>query len=204
MAKWDQALQDELGPPWDAVCGTKGLSTDLNAVVAAGHKRIMIAPGAVLTAALVLSTANGWLMSFGGSRMVNLGAFSIVVAASDWHLEGFEVNGASGAGIVLTASGISCTRVSAIGCGTHGFHVTSGSNHHLLGCRSWSNTGDGLRAEAATTNLVAVMCYLSFNTGWGVNDIANDCILSGGNRIEGNTAGGINGTPAVNSGNLVQ
>ncbi len=118
MAKWDLALQQKIGPPWDAVCGDDGEDTDLNALVAAGKTKILLMTGAVLTANLTITATGGFFWSPHHFRAINLGAYTLTINGAYWQLAGFRIEGAVGAGIVLgaNASGFSMTRVGGRSC----------------------------------------------------------------------------------------
>lgn len=194
MGAWDQALQDRIGPPWDAVAGTDGADTDINALVAAGHKRILIAEGAILTANLVLTSANSALYSPRNPRSINLGAFRIQVDAAFCHLEGFGVNGGAGVGIEVVTNGNYCTihRCQASGFGSHGIQISNSFNdHQIVGCYCSGNTGSGINIGASASTVLVWGNFSWNNTGWGINDLSNS-IIEGLNRLDGNTAGARN------------
>lgn len=202
MPKFDTAWMESVGPPWDVVCGTAGASTDLNALVAAGHRRIVLADGAILTAALTLSAAQGFIWCPRAIQSLYLGAFGITVTGSTWHLEGFGVNGAPGVGFALQSAFVSLHRIAATNCGSHGIEFgTQGQNHVLMDSMSFDNTGDGLHTVASGPGSIRVTAsQFANNTGWGVNDLGNNTNLVA-NRIISNTAGIINGTPNIDVGN---
>lgn len=204
MAAWDQALQNRIGPPWDAVCGDDGLSTDLNAVWAAGHRRILLAEGAILTAGLGLNTAGAWIWSPFHPLALNLGAFTLTVNAAYMVLAGFSIQGAAGTGFACqqNADELFLERIGAVSCGVHGIHLNNDHDDHVLDrviCRG--NTADGIRTKAGALNVRIINSEMTGNTGFGVNDLDDSSILVG-NKINGNTAGQINGTPAIDVGNL--
>ena len=190
-------------PLVDSFCGTAGENTDLNALVAAGKTRILCGPGAVLTANLTLTGSSGFIVSLFGARALNLGAYTITVDGATWHLEGLSVMSAAGAGFVFAsnANGCSLVRCAAQSCGSHGIHVNTSFNDHVIqGCYFLSNGGDGIRMESGA-NVCRVIGNFSYgNTGYGINDLSNSAIAVA-NRIDGNTAGALNGTPAIDVGN---
>jgi hypothetical protein len=204
MGLFDQAFHDQVGPPWDAVCGTDGMSTDLNAVVAAGHTRIVLGPGAVLTANLTLSAGSGYIWSPFGPRGINLGARRIIVTGADWRLEGFRLNAGNG-GALLEFQGTSqlCTvrDVALTGGSSHGIYFnTSGNDHVVEGCYITGNGGDGINVIAGAGAVRVVNNFIYNNTGYGLNTAATDGIVVA-NRLDTNGSGAINGSPAVDVGN---
>lgn len=187
---------------WDVVVGTDGQTTDLNAAAAAGHKRILLAPGAILTANLDLTAAGGCLFSPGHPQNMNLGAFTLTVSGSGWHLEGFRLLNATGVALVVSASGaIMLSRLELRDASSHGLHITSaGNNFHYDRIQCYNNGGDGVRVEIGATNHRFHNSEFFSNTGYGVNDLDDSTILVG-NLITPNTAGAINGTPDIDVGN---
>lgn len=192
---------ERTGPIGDSVCGTNGESTDLNALVAAGRSRIILAPGAILTANLTITSA-GFLWSPFHPRNLNLGAFTLTINAGFFHLEGFSIQGASGAGVVvLDVNNVSIVRVGALNCGSHGIHMQSTfDNHEIRACFATGNAGDGIRLDAGSNYCRLIGNLSTGNTGYGINDLSNSGIVVA-NRIDGNTAGALNGTPAIDVGN---
>ena len=94
MTVVDQDLIDKL-PRFDAFCGDDGDDTDLNALVAGGAKRIVLGIGAVLTGHLTLTASSGFIWSPFNLRAITLGAYTIYIQGSSWHLEGFTINGSA-------------------------------------------------------------------------------------------------------------
>jgi len=205
FGKIDTFNLERLGPFCDVVVGTDGRYTDLNQAISDGHTRIILGEGAILTANLSLTAATGFIVSPGSSRNMDLGAFTLSVESSNWHFEGFEISGASGSGIVVSSgNSISIERCDLNTNGVHGVHIQSPVNNvHLSTIRCSSNTGDGVRMDSGTDNTMVLGSYCSFNTGYGINDLDNSSIVVAC-RIEGNTAGGINGTPEAEAGNIEQ
>ena len=199
MALIDDAWQKSVGPWADAICGTNGLSTDLNAVVAAGHKRIILAPGAVLTANLTLTASDGYLWSPGHGNSINLGAYYIWISGSNWHLEGFKIAGAASTLLAFTGTSQSCSihRVRLTGASSHGLYFqTSGNDHEVTGCYIEGNVGDGIKIASGAGSCRIINNFIYNNTGWGVNDGDNSSVLIA-NRIAANGSGQITGTPDV-------
>ena len=199
MAKYDADFMESVGPPWDAICGTAGMSTNLNAVVAAGHSSIVLAPGAILTANLTLSGSDGAIWSFQHRGRINLGAYYIWISGSNWHLEGFELNGSASTLLAFTGTSANCSveRVLLQSGGSHGMYfTTSGGNHSVTDCAIIGNTGDGVKIASGSNGNRIVNNQIYGNTGYGVNDASSASIV-GLNRIAANTAGNINGTPEV-------
>ena len=55
----DKPNLERVGPYAEAVAGTDGEDTDVNALVTAGNNRIILGPGSILTANLALTSASG-------------------------------------------------------------------------------------------------------------------------------------------------
>jgi len=192
-----KANLERVGPFTDAVAGTDGEDTDVNALVTAGNNRIILGPGSILTAALTLSAAGGgYLWSPAHPEAINLGAWPITVTGSGWHLEGFEINGSASVGILITtgAGPISIARVSSTGNTTHGIQGNGTVNDvSITDCKLFSNTVDGLKIGASHNAWRVVGNFIWDNGGWGINDLS-DSVIEGSNRLDSNSSGAISGT----------
>jgi hypothetical protein len=200
----DKANLERVGPWADIVAGTDGADTDVNALVAAGHVRIILGHGSVLTASLTISASNGFLWSPRNYRSLTLGAYPLVIDGSFFHLEGFQIAGATGVGITLStnANSITIQRVGSVSNTSHGIEIANTfDNDSIENCWIISNGGDGIRVGAGAANARIVGNTITTNTGYGVNDLDDSTILVS-NKLTGNVAGAINGTPDVNVGNL--
>lgn len=201
MSFWDThgvdvANLERLGPWADVVCGTEGRSTDLNQLYADGARTIILAPGAILTAKLTIA-ANCTIWSPHYGTKINLGAYGIEVTGGTSFFAGFQINGATGSGIEVSGGRMSGERLYVRGCSSHGIHLNVTANDmefDRVECRA--NGGDGIRNESVAGKIRCCNSFLWNNTGWGYNDLSNSAVLFG-NRISGNTAGNINGTPAL-------
>jgi hypothetical protein len=199
----DTTNLEKVGIYADAVCATNGAGTDLNALHAAGAKKIILGPGAVLTANLSLTGNDGWLWSPYNPLALDLGAYKLAVVGHRWHLEGFSVDGSASVGVAVEGSSILCTirRVGALNCTSHGIQLNTTSDYHRVEeCYIESNGGDGIWINATVANAKIFGNHSRLNTGYGVNDLSNSCLL-GLNQIDGNTAGALNGTPDQDVGN---
>lgn len=186
---------------WDVVVGTDGQTTDINAAYAAGHRRILLVPGAVLTANLDLSASVGCLFNPSHPQGLNLGAYTLTVSGQNWHLEGFRLLSAAGVALIVSSLTCSISRLELREAGSHGLHVTTASNNFAYDrIQCYNNGGDGVRVESGATNHRFHNCSFFSNTGYGVNDLDNSTILVG-NLMTGNTAGALNGTPDIDVGN---
>ena len=193
----DKTNLERVGPWAEAVAGTDGEDTDVNALVAAGHNRIVLGPGSILTAALGLSAAGGgYLWSPSMARGLNLGAFSITITGTSWHLEGFGLNGGPGVAILIT-TGAGSTTIHRVECRDQTTHGIQGNgtvnNVEIMHCWLWNNTLDGLKIGASHANWRVVGNYISLNGGWGINDLSNS-VIEGSNYLQGNTTGARNTT----------
>jgi len=208
MGFWDvndftAARMNRLGPWVDEIVGTDGNYASLNSAVAAGATRIILCDGAYLSAALSLTNVNGGFIVHMGPGILNLGAYGITVTEGAWRFEGFRLASGSGVGIYLATNALSSefARVRVVGFSSHGIQLGTNANDHLLyGCTCTTNGGDGIKvgANSSCARIEASMSY--GNTGYGVNDTSNSAIVVG-NRLDGNTAGAIGGTPSIDVGN---
>ncbi len=186
---------------WDVVVGTDGQTTDINAAYAAGHRRMLLVQGAILTANLTLSASTGCLFNPSHPQAMNLGAYTLTVSGSNWNLEGFRLLSATGVALVISGGEASLSRLELRSAGSHGLHITTASNNYTYDrVQCYDNGGDGVRVESGATNHRFHNCSFFSNTGYGVNDLDDSTILVG-NLITPNTAGAINGTPDLDVGN---
>ena len=108
MSFWDSNDQTadnlaRLGPIADGVVGTDGKYADLyEAVITAGWKRILLAPGAFLSQDLTIAADYGFIVGNQHGRIINLGSNNIFLNGNYWRLEGFQVHNGSGVGITNT------------------------------------------------------------------------------------------------------
>lgn len=191
----------------DIICGTEAQTTDLNALLTAGHKRILLAPGAILTADVTISASDGYIRSLLLFSTLNLGAYQLTFSGVRWILEGFEVSGATKTGIILTSASadfilIGVSSRSHTGASSHGIDLqTTNNDFRMTGCSFRQNGGDGVKLGASASAARIVDNFIWGNTGYGVNDGSDSSIIVA-NRLNNNTAGAINGTPAIDVGNL--
>jgi hypothetical protein len=198
---------DRVSPIADAIIGTEGEGTDINAAVTAGAKRIILLPGAILTADLSLTASDGFLVGFGSPSTIGLGAYQIDISGARWTLERFRLQGAAKSGIVVsgTAGLVFIDRVfitALTGASSHAIDLQSANadGSVITRVQAWSNGGDGLKIASGCNAVRAENNSLTSNTGYGVNDGSDASILVG-NVLTGNTAGAINGTPDIDVGN---
>lgn len=198
---WDTATGERLGPWFDLFVGTEGRTADLYAAyVTHGARRIVLGTGATLSANLTIAANDVYIFSPFHPRALNLGAKKITVTGVQVYLAGFKLSGA-GAGIEVNSSGgANLERMAVENATSHGvyFNVTA-NDLQVTNCWLYANGGDGLRLSSSSSCRVT-NCMIYGNTGYGVNDTGNSSVLVA-NRIAGNTAGNINGTPSVNTGN---
>jgi hypothetical protein len=198
---FDTASMERVGPWFDLFVGTEGRVSDLYAAYNThGARKIVLCAGATLSADLTIAANDVYIWSPFQATALNLGAKKITVTGARVHLAGFRLDGA-GAGIVVDTSGEAWfERIAVQNATSHGIHLLSSQNDAVIDrCRLFQNGGDGLRLTVGSH--ARMENSLSYgNTGYGVNDLTNSSILVG-NRIAANTAGQINGTPSVNTGN---
>lgn len=212
MSFWDTngvsgANLERLGPWFDVVVGTEGRYTDLNAAVAAGHTRIIITEGAVLTADLLLSgKSNGFIWGPHAPEAINLGAYQIDAQnCSHFHFGGFRVQAvASKSGIVIsgTSNGLVFSRVASNGHtgGGHGFEfTTSGHNNVLDGGEAIACAGDGVEISGTGDHQRITGGQYRSNTGYGIDSQGSALTVAIGARITGNGAGSTTGSFSLNS-----
>jgi len=200
----DTDTMQRLGPWCDGFVGTECKTNDLyEAYVTEGWRNIVLFKGAILTQDLTIAANQVSIWSPYNCQALSLGAHGIIITGVQCKLEGFTINGATGVGILISGTGsVDLHNIASINCGSHGIEVASSANDmNFTKCRMFYNGGDGLRigVGAYRTGLSGKsVCY--GNTGYGVNDLDDSSILVG-NRLDGNTAGAVNGTPDVDVGN---
>ena len=186
---------ERVGPWADIVAGTDGADTDINALVTAGHKRIILGTGSILTANLTLTASDGFFWAPLSPRGFNLGTFSLVISGASWHFEGFKLDGSAGVGLKLTGGGnITLHRVEVRDQTSHGVEgAGTGNDSEIMNCFITNNGGDGVKIAAAHANWRVGFSFIWNNTGWGINDLSNT-VIEGSNRRDSNTAGSLSGT----------
>lgn len=187
---------------FDLYVGSDGRTSDLFAAYTThGARKIMLGPGATLSADLTISAGGVYVWSPFHPRILSLGNKKLTITGDNCYLAGFAISGAPAVGIEVASSArVYFERVAVESCGSHGIHFNSGGNDSNVDrCYLATNTGDGIRFTS-TSHANVRGCTIYGNTGYGVNDLANASILVA-NRIAANTAGQINGTPSVNTGN---
>lgn len=199
---WDNDTGHRLGPWFDGFVGTDGKTNDLYAAyVTEGWRRIVLCAGAILSADLTISANDVYIWSPFHPRSLVLGGKKITVSGSRCFLAGFKIDTASGVGIEISGD-CNLERIAVRDCGSHGIDVTSTDNDMVFrDLYIRSNGGDGVKIASGATNLRISNSFIWGNTGYGVNDGDNSSILVG-NRLNGNTAGQINGSPDIDVGNL--
>ena len=191
---------EKCGPFMDCAIGTQGKYTSLNAAIAAGHTRIIILPGATITAGLNISADNvsirGFMNSLGS--VVDLGSYKIAVDGDNVYLSGFQINGTSLTGIEIRGENAKIENITVIDAGaTAGLYLNStAGNHSVIGCTFRDNdaagTIDGIRMTAAAGQYTRVIgCDCGSNGQYGINDASDDAIMVGNNCV-GNGTSGIN------------
>jgi len=192
---------NRLGPWVDEIVGTNGNYQSLNSAIAAGKRKILIDDGAYLSAALTINIPTGGFIVSLGHGLHDLGSYPITIASGNWYLEGFQIDGATGVGILVSGGRVEASRIWCRNNSSHGFQITSADNDHaFFGCYFDSNGGDGLRIGSGASGVRVLGGHLYGNTGYGVTDQANSSILVG-NRMDGNSSGAISGTPWIDVGN---
>lgn len=187
---------ERVGPFADIIVGTEGRTADLNAAYAAGHRGIILAPGAILTAKLTIA-ANCTIWSPHESNRIALGAYGIEVTGGTTFLAGFNVNGGTGVGIENSGGVLHAERVQVNGFSSHGLLLSAGSNDQRFDrIDSRSNGGDGFRANSGAS--YARVCNSMFwsNTGYGFNSLSGTSMIFGV-RFYNNAAGSKNGSFAL-------
>lgn len=197
-----EATLTRVGPIFDATVATDVGQTDINQAYSDGARAIMLGPGAVLTADLAISATTILWSPFHPRDLSISSTYKISVSANYVTLAGFGIGGGSTVGILVQGSASACIfeRILCDGLTSHGLQFTTSGNDHSLS-KVWAtgNGGDGLKIHSGAGSIRATDCVFYGNTGYGVNDGDNSSILVA-NRIATNTAGNINGTPAVYSG----
>ena len=194
-----KANLERVGPWADIVAGTDGADTDINALVTAGNSKIILGDGAILTASLTITAGGGFLWSPRNARSMNLGAYPLTIDGALFHLEGFGLNGGTGVGIQISTNASAATlhRVRVESFSSHGVQFNNAFNdHEIINSHLLSNGGDGVKIQSGANVVRMIGCMSWDNTGYGVNDTSDSAILVA-NRLDGNTAGAISGTPAV-------
>lgn len=201
---WDfNSISDGLekcGPFMDCAIGTQGKYTSLNAAITAGHTRIIVLPGATLTAALTISANNvsirGFMNALGSP--VDLGGYKIAVTGDNVYLSGFRIDGTSLTGLEIRGENARIENVSVINAGaTAGLYMNSTAGNHLIfNCQFRDNdavgTIDGILLTAAAGQYTRIIgCDCGSNGQYGINDASNAAIMVG-NNCTGNGTGGIN------------
>lgn len=200
--KLTTANLDRISPICDAYVGTDGYTTDINQAVADGHKKIILLTGAILTGNLDLSANDGYLVAIGNRRSLALGSYTLTVSGDRWYISAFNINAPAGNCITVAAGAADLwlDNLDLTGAGAHGIEVVNSSHILMTMIRAKSCVGDAVRCGASTAHNTLTFSHCYSNTGYGFNDLA-DANLVYGNDLTSNTAGAINGTPAVNVGN---
>lgn len=189
------ANMEKLGPWFDCVVGTDGKYTDLKAALDGGHKQIMLATGATLSADVTLSSGLTLIISPYPARALNIGNASITVNANYCKLQGFMLDGAgthAGAGIILSGSA-SYTLLrdvlvdDFIGAG---FDLATTGNENVLDCcESTGNGGDGVLVASGADYTRISNCLINNNGAYGVDDSAGGGSIIIGCNLRGNASG---------------
>lgn len=207
MGFWDinnitAANLNRLGPWADEIVGTDGNYASLNAAVAAGARRIVLADGAYLSTGLTLASASGGFIVNLSPQLLTLGAYGIAVTAGSWRFQGFRLYNGSGVGIYVFSSAGYCefVNIEVRQFTSHGLQIEVTNDHFISGSKFLLNGGSGIRIGSSPVAVRAIGNMSYGNTGYGFYDGGNKAMLIG-NRLDGNTAGAIYGTPAVDVGN---
>lgn len=189
----DGPTMERIGPWFDLYVGTDGRVSDLYAAwVTHGARKIVLCAGATLSADLTI-TANTTIWSMFDPEELTLGAKKIIVSGCRVTLAGFRLANA-GAGIEVVSSGkVFIDRVTVDNATLDGLLITSALNDQTIRDSRFMNNGrDGIRiTPACHPQIKGCLCH--GNTGWGINDIGDSAIITGG-RVAANTAGQIDGT----------
>jgi len=191
-----------LGPFIDGFVGTDGKYSDLyEAVNTGGWSRIILAAGATLSADLTLSASNGFIWSPFGPGALSLGGKKITVVGDNWKLQGFKISSPTAIGIEIQGALATLLDITVTGAGSHGVYFNTSDNHHVCDrLRVTACAGDGIHVISGCSSVRIYSSFCWSNTGYGVNDQDDSTILVG-NYLAGNTAGALNGTPAIDVGN---
>lgn len=188
-----------LGPSgFDGFVNEKGQTDDLYyAYVTLGWRRIMLGPGAQITADLTIAANNVVVWSpFHRGSLSLTGAKKITVSGFDVMLAGFMLDG-SGAAIEVTGRA-HFERVAVRNGSGHGIYLNTTENEiEFHNCESRGNTNDGLRIASGASSVKVIGGLYYNNGGYGINDLDDSSILAAC-RVAANTTGQINGTPALN------
>jgi hypothetical protein len=183
----------------DGWVGTDGKTSNLyTAVNTYNWRRIILAEGATISQAVTLSGNGGFIWSPYTALALDIGSAQIVVTGNSWHLAGFQINGCSSPGILIsgTAAYTQLERVSCVNGSSHGLHInTSGNDHSIHNCFFNVNATDGIKIQSGASGVRVVnsMCY--GNGGYGVND-SSGTSMGSCCRLDGNTLGATNGITA--------
>ena len=202
MTFWPNDLDNDnlhrLGPFIDGFVGTDGKYSDLyEAVNTGGWSRIILAAGATLSADLTLTGSDGFIVSLFAAGALSLGGRKITVQGDDWHLRGFKLDTPPAVGIEIQGGVCVLKDIEVVSAGSHAFYFNTSYNGHVCELlRASSCGGDAVRIVSGASNIHILNSFLRGNTGYGVNDLDSSSVLLG-NHLDLNTAGAINGTPAV-------
>ena len=184
---------DNCAPPlFDCTIGTDGTYTSINDAIAAGAVRIAVLPGATITAAVTFASASGVL--FGIAPLIQIvGNYVLTISGDGVLVRCCRFGNTAGVGLLVTGNRIRVDSCNFQSCGSHGLHLNGSSGaHHISNCTFYGNGGDGIRAEL--NNQAAISnCRSQTNTGYGINDIVNNCLVST-TWVYANTAGSISGS----------
>lgn len=204
--KISTANLERLGPFFDCVVGTEGRVTDLfTAYQTLGARRIVLLPGATLSADLTIQASGTVIWCFDEATNINLGAKKILVnnTAIKVVLAGLRLDGAGGGFEVAASAKVHFIRCAALNCTNDGFYLNGSASDHIFdSCIAQGNGRDGIRLSSGSHARI-VNSLITGNTGWGVNDLTNSAIFTGG-RIAGNTAGQINGSSLTGTSTVKQ
>lgn len=203
MGFWDTNPQtaanfNRLGPWFDEYVGTEGNYQDLKAAYDAGARRILVGPGASLSAALTIAADDVAIVSVVAGPKTALVSFPLAypltITGARCYLDGIAFNSITGVCILAQGDALEARRLYINGGSTHGIHLNNTFNDHVVeGCWIIGNGGDGVKIDSGCDWARVHNCVIWGNTGWGINDGANN-VIEGLNRLNGNTAGAINGT----------
>lgn len=204
MAEITDDLIHSLWGVIDGWVGTGGKTTDLYvAVNTYNWNRILLTEGATLSQALTISTAGTFIVSPYALGELSLGQPGISITANNVRLAGFHIEAPTGVGITIggSAVGANLERVSVNDAFTHGLHITTTGNDHVVrNCEFTNSNVSGIKIQsgASGVRVLGSMCY--GNQAYGIDDQSNSSMIVGC-RLDGNVSGAINGTPAGDAGN---
>jgi hypothetical protein len=209
MGFWDTnditaARLNRLGPWFDEYVGTEGNYQDLKAAYDAGARRMLIGPGASLSAALTIAADNVAIVSVVANPKAALAqfplAYPLTISGNQCYLDGIAFNSVTGVAITVTGDDFEARRLAIYSSSSHGIYLNNTYNDAVIeGCWIISNGGDGVKTIAGCDHTRIHNCIIYGSTGWGINDAAGNC-LEGCNRLDGNSGGAINGGTSYTNG----